>query len=76
MKFTMQDNTGVPVGGYAAEYVGAEAFENESDYGPAVKLKWRILDGEHQGAETTRIVSQKLSPKVQPLQVREVSQGQ
>lgn len=61
MKFTMQDTTGVPTGGYAAEFVGAEAFENE--YGPGVKLKWKILEGEHAGTETTRIVSQKLSPK-------------
>lgn len=61
MKFVMQDTTGVPVGGYAAEYVGAEAFENE--FGPGVKLMWRILDGEYQGTEATRIVSQKLSPK-------------
>ena len=63
MKFTMQEPSGVPVGGYAAEYVGAEAFENESEYGPGVKLKWQILDGEHQGTEASRIVSQKLSPK-------------
>lgn len=61
MKFTMQDNTGVPVGGYAAEFAGAEAFENE--FGPGVKMKWKILNGDHQGTEATRIVSQKLSPK-------------
>ena len=61
MKFTMQDTTGVPVGGYAAEFTGAEEFEN--DYGPGVRLKWKVRDGEHAGSETSRIVSQKLSPK-------------
>jgi hypothetical protein len=61
MKFTMQETTGVPVGGYRAEYIVAETFENE--YGPGVRLKWKVLDGEHTGSETSRIVSQKLSPK-------------
>jgi hypothetical protein len=61
MKFTMTDTTGVPAGGYAAEFLGAEAFENE--FGPGVRLKWKVLDGEHGGAEASRIVSQKLSPK-------------
>ncbi|MEC8554660.1 MAG: hypothetical protein VXZ82_06605 [Planctomycetota bacterium] len=61
MKFTMQDIIAVPAGGYPAEYVGAEPFENE--YGPAVKLAWKIQDGEHEGNEVSRIVSQKLSPK-------------
>ena len=61
MKLTVQANTGVPTGGYAAEYIGAEAFENE--YGEGVRLKWRILDGQHAGSEASRIVSAKLSPK-------------
>jgi hypothetical protein len=62
MKFVMSDTTGIPVGGYSAEYVGAEEFLSD-DYGPGVRLKWKILQGEHEGAETSRIVSQKLSPK-------------
>ncbi|MCR9197315.1 MAG: hypothetical protein NXI04_01605 [Planctomycetaceae bacterium] len=61
MKFTMEANSGVPAGGYPAEFIGAEAFEN--DYGPGVRLKWRVLEGDHTGTETSRIVSQKLSPK-------------
>lgn len=61
MKFTVSDAAGVPVGGHAAEYVGAEDFEN--DFGPGVKLKWKILEGPYQNSEATRIVSQKLSPK-------------
>lgn len=61
MKFTVQDNSGVPTGGYSAEFLGAEAFENE--FGPGVRLKWKILQGEHEGSEAMRIVSQKLSPK-------------
>ncbi|MEO2035807.1 MAG: hypothetical protein ABGZ35_27335 [Planctomycetaceae bacterium] len=58
----MQDTTGIPVGGYSAEYMGAEEFLSD-DYGPGVRLKWKVLDGEHAGAEASRIVSQKLSPK-------------
>lgn len=61
MIFTVAENTGLPVGGYTAEFTGAEAFEN--DYGPGVRLKWKVLEGEHAGTETSRIVSQSLSPK-------------
>jgi len=61
MKFTMIDTAGVAAGGYAAEFTGAESFENE--FGPGVRLKWKVLDGEHADAEASRIVSQKLSPK-------------
>ena len=61
MKFTMQNTTGVPAGPYSAEYIRAEEFEN--DYGPGIKLRFKVLDGEHAGEEATRIVSQKLSPK-------------
>ena len=62
MKFTMSDTTGIPVGGYSAEYVGAEEFLSD-DYGPGVRLKFKVLDGEHAAAEASRICSQKLSPK-------------
>lgn len=64
MEFTMGTG-GVPVGAYEAEFVGAEPYtENVEKYGPGVLLKWRILDGEeHAGDETSRICSQKMSPK-------------
>ena len=61
MKFIMKASSGIPVGGYAAEFVGAEEFENE--FGPGVRLKWKALDGEHADCEASRICSQKLSPK-------------
>ena len=34
MKFTMQDNTGVPVGGYAAEYVALRRSRTNPTTGP------------------------------------------
>ena len=47
---------GVPAGTYpSAEFIGTEDFEN--DYGKALKLKWRILGGEFDGQEATRICS-------------------
>ena len=63
MRFTMQANTGIPVGNYSAEFIGAEEFNNESDYGPAVRLKFRVLDGPQVNSEVSRICSQTLSPK-------------
>ena len=60
MKFTMQ-NDGVPTGNYPVEFTGAEEFEN--DFGPGVKLVFRVTAGEQEGASPTRIVSAKLSPK-------------
>jgi len=63
MEFTMQCG-GLPVGSYRAEFIGAEPYrENVDKYGEAVSLKWRVLDGEHAGSETTRICSMKLTPK-------------
>lgn len=55
---------GVPAGAYVGEFVGVEPFEGgQEDYGEAVLLRWRITGGEHDGAEATRIVSKKFSPK-------------
>lgn len=63
MQFTMKAG-GVPVGHYQAEFTGIEPFEeNVERYGEAVLLKWRVLSGEHQGAEASRICSKKFSPK-------------
>lgn len=61
--FTMTAG-GVPVGSYQGEFIGVEPFEGGStDYGPAVLLKWRIIGGEHDGSEATRVASKKFSPK-------------
>lgn len=61
--FTMTAG-GVPAGAYAGEFLGVEDFEGgQADYGPAVLLRWKILGGEHEGSEATRIVSKKFSPK-------------
>ncbi|MEO2035578.1 MAG: hypothetical protein ABGZ35_26160 [Planctomycetaceae bacterium] len=61
MKFTMTVGEGIPAGGYSAEFIGVEEFENE--YGPGVRLKWKVNDGEHAGAEPSAMCSQKLSAK-------------
>ena len=61
MKFTMTASEGIPAGGYSAEFIGAEVFKNE--YGPGVRLKWKVNDGEYAGAETSAMCSQKLSAK-------------
>lgn len=61
--FTMTAG-GVPVGNYVGEFAGVEPFEGgQADYGEAVMLRWKILAGEHEGAEATRIVSKKFSAK-------------
>ena len=63
MKFTM-GSAGIPVGSYQAEFIGGEPYrENVEKYGEGVLLKWRVVDGIHNGEETSRITSRKLSPK-------------
>lgn len=53
----------VPAGSYAAEFAGASSWEGNPEYGPALQLRWRILSGDLEGQEATRIASKKLSPK-------------
>jgi hypothetical protein len=47
--------------------VRAEPWQAEEgkakDYGPAVRLIWKILAGPHAGAETSRICSQRLKKR-------------
>lgn len=61
MKLTVSGASGVPSGSYAARFVEAEAVLN--DFGEGVRLSWEVLQGDHKGERTTRIVSQKLGPK-------------
>jgi len=64
MTFEMRSAAGVPAGHYPAEFVRAESFdEHANEYGPAVKLVWRVTEGEHAGEEASRICAAKLSPK-------------
>lgn len=63
MQFTMGTG-GVPAGTYAARFAGIEPYlENQEKYGPGVSLKFVVIGGDHDGAEASRICSQKLSPK-------------
>ncbi|MEQ1904758.1 MAG: hypothetical protein ABL888_11275 [Pirellulaceae bacterium] len=55
---------GLPAGAYQAVFVGAEAYnENVEKYGPGVSLKFRVVGGEHNAEEASRICSAKLTPK-------------
>ena len=63
MEFTVGSG-GLPVGAYSAIFVGAEPYtENVEKYGPGVSLKFRVVGGEHNGEDATRICSAKLTPK-------------
>ena len=55
---------GLPPGAYTAKFVSAEPYtENQEKFGPGVSLKWRVVGGDHDGEEATRICSAKLTPK-------------
>ena len=60
MKFTCK-SSGIPDGTYPVNFTEAEASTNDFGYG--VVLRFEVINGEHVGETTTRIVSQKLSPK-------------
>jgi hypothetical protein len=63
MEFTVSSG-GLPPGMYHAQFVGADAYtENAAQYGPGVSLKFRVVGGDHDGEEATRICSAKLTPK-------------
>ena len=63
MTFTMSAGS-VPAGNYRAAFMGAEPYrENVAQYGEGVLLKWRIIGGDLDGDEASRICSAKLSPK-------------
>lgn len=63
MQFTMSSG-GVPAGTYQATFTGVEAYnENVDKYGAGVSLKFRVIGGDHDGAEASRICAAKLSPK-------------
>ena len=55
---------GLPVGYYQAMFAGAEPFDqNIEKFGPGISLKFKVIGGEHNGEEGSRICSAKLSPK-------------
>jgi len=57
-------SSGVPVGSYRAEFVGAEDYlENVDKYEPGVLLRWKVTDGPEAGNETGRITSAKMNPR-------------
>ena len=63
MEFVMGSG-GLAPGHYAAEFLGAEEWhENADKYGVGVALKFRVTSGAEAGAEASRIVSAKMTPK-------------
>lgn len=68
---------GVPSDIYEVEFCGIEVFESEqaNQYGPAVKLSWRILAGDYEGEIASRICSQKFSPRAALRQFAEAILG-
>lgn len=63
MEFVVSTGS-LPVGVYAAEFVGAEPYnENADKYGPGVSLKFRVIGGQHDAQEVSRICGAKLSQK-------------
>ena len=63
MEFTMTSG-GLPVGNYHAEFIGVEPYEeNVEKYGPGVSLKFRVVGGECEGQEASRICSRKMTPR-------------
>ena len=62
------ESGGVPPGAYSVEFVKLENFESEensNDYGPAVILRFKVLSGDYEGEETTRICSKKMNPRTE-----------
>jgi hypothetical protein len=58
--YTMQPG-GVPAGTYPeAVFLGTEGVNNQ--YGEATKLRFRIVGGQYDGQEATRICSPRLTP--------------
>jgi len=54
--------SGVPVGGYEAEFVEWEQSVHEQ-FGDRIGFRFRVIGGAHDGTETTRFTGAKLSPK-------------
>ncbi len=69
---------GVPADIYEVEFCNIEDFESDagSQYGPAVKLTFRIQTGEFKSQLASRICSQKFGPKAALRQFAESICGQ
>ena len=63
LEFTESEFEPLPVGAYSAIYQGAEDFDGESKYGPAVRLKFLIVGGEQDGQETDCLCTKRLTTK-------------
>lgn len=54
----------VPKGNYIAKFVGVEPFQaKDQQYGPGLKWKWQIDQGQHAGQVASRVTGDSPSPK-------------
>jgi hypothetical protein len=60
--FLTVSNGGPPPGHYLAKFTGIESVTHE-EYGPGVKWKWEILQGEHAGKMAARTTGTAASVK-------------
>lgn len=63
MKFEMKSAGSVPAGNYTAKFVGIDPYDEHSEYGEGVILRFEIVGGDHDGEVATRICSKKMSSK-------------
>ena len=62
-------SSGVPVGSYRAEFVGAEDLPRKTSTSTSLAfcLRWKVTDGPEAGNETGRITSAKMNREERPL---------
>jgi hypothetical protein len=60
--FTIGGDSVAP-GAYPGVFVRVAPFDENPDYGEAIKLVWKITDGKCAGQEIPRVVSKKTGPK-------------
>ena len=55
---------GIPPGAYSLELMAIEKWtENSEKYGDGVIFRFKVIGGDHDGEETSRITGSKLTPK-------------
>jgi hypothetical protein len=77
MRFKATAGESIPAGVYDATFTGIENFESETanDYGPAVKLSWKVTGGDLRGQYGSRVCSCKFGPKANLRKFAEAIRG-
>lgn len=55
--------SGNPDGVFLARFLDVAAWENDNEYGPALKWRWVVIAGPHNGTEISLITTAKCTPK-------------